>query len=78
LPLSTPVCDDSPQTEVLAAGFTVRLRVTDWVCGEVSESATWKVSEALVSAAVGVPLITPVAGANVSPGGSVPLVKDHV
>ncbi len=39
---------------------------------------TLNVSEAALRAAVGVPLMTPVAGVRVSPAGSVPLVKDQV
>ncbi len=56
----------------------VRVSVTDWVCAGVLESVAMKVSDAALTAAVGVPLMSPVAGARVSPAGSVPLVKDQV
>ena len=46
-------------------------------CGEL-ESVTLNVSGVAVPAAVGVPLITPVAGFNVNPFGSVPEFKDQV
>jgi hypothetical protein len=37
-----------------------------------------KVSDVAVALAVGVPLITPVESASVSPAGSAPLIKDQV
>jgi hypothetical protein len=37
-----------------------------------------KVSDAALTAAVGVPLMIPVAGVRMSPAGNVPLVKDQV
>ena len=39
---------------------------------------TLNVNDAALAVAVGVPLMTPVAGVRVSPAGSVPLVKDQV
>lgn len=44
----------------------------------VVESVAWKVKEALVAEAVGVPLISPVAGFSVNPAGSVPEVSAKV
>ena len=66
-----PVCSGETDT-VMGAEFTVRARATDMLCGEDSESVTWKVSDVAVAVTVGEPLITPVAGASVSPVGSVP------
>ena len=60
------------------AGAIVSVSVLGAVCAGVPLSVTLKVSEALVTGAVGVPLITPVELFNVRPAGSVPLVRDHV
>jgi hypothetical protein len=41
------------------------------------ESATWNVSDALVTAALGVPLTMPVTAFKDKPEGRLPLVMDH-
>ncbi len=53
-------------------GAIVRLNVTFAVCAGEPLSATLKVSEALLTAAVGVPLITPVLAFKDRPAGSAP------
>ena len=62
--------------EVLLA--IVSDRTTDWVCAGVPESVIENPTAALLTAAVGVPEMTPVAAASVRPAGSVPLVSRHV
>lgn len=58
-------------------GATTSERVTDLACAGLDESTTLKVKlEVLL--AVGVPEMTPVAGARLSPEGRAPLVMDQV
>ena len=61
-----------------AAGAIVSVRFTDLVCAGLSASTTLKVSGVAFTAAVGVPVIAPVAASNARPAGSVPAVIDHV
>ena len=60
------------------AGAIVRVRLALAVCEGELESMTLNTRAMLLAAAVGVPLITPVAEFNVNPFGSVPEVIDHV
>ena len=60
-----------------AAGATVSVRVVDWLSAGLLESVTLKVSDTLLAACVGVPVIAPVDGVSTRPAGSVP-VRDHV
>jgi len=53
---------------------TVSDRATAWVCAGVPESVTEKLMDELLTAAVGVPEITPVVAASVKPAGKAPLV----
>ena len=55
----------------------VRVRLTDLLCAGLLESVTINVSAVALAAAVGVPLITPVAAFKVKPAGRVPLVRLH-
>jgi hypothetical protein len=57
---------------------TVRDRPTAWVCAGVPESVTEKLMDAPLTAAVGVPEMTPVAAASVKPAGRAPLVIRQV
>ena len=59
------------------AGATVKVRFTVFVCCGVPESLTWNVRAALLTEAVGVPVIAPVEAFKDKPAGSVPLVMDH-
>jgi hypothetical protein len=56
----------------------VKVRLTDWVCAGLPESITENVSAVALAAAVGVPLISPVAGFKLKPVGSAPDVSDQV
>jgi hypothetical protein len=56
----------------------VSVNTTDWVWAGVPESATEKVIDELLTAAVGVPEMTPVAAAKVRPAGNAPLVIRQV
>jgi hypothetical protein len=60
------------------AGAIVRVRLALAVCEGELESLTLNTTATLLAAAVGVPLITPVAEFNVKPLGSVPEVIDQV
>ena len=55
----------------------VSVRLTDLLCTGMLESVTVNVSAVALAAAVGVPLIAPVAAFKVRPAGSVPLVRLH-
>jgi len=75
------------QTEGLAGVTTIEIRVafdivndriTLRVLGELLESVTLNVSEVLLIAWLGVPLITPVAALNINPLGIIPLTSDHL
>ena len=57
---------------------TVSNNVTDCVCVGVLESVTEKLRDELLTAAVGVPEMTPVAAARVRPAGKAPLVIRQV
>jgi hypothetical protein len=63
-------------TGVLLA--TVIGNTTDWVCAGVPESVTEKLTAELLTAAVGVPEITPVVADRVKPVGRAPLVIRQV
>jgi len=54
------------------------VKIADLLCGGVNASVTVNVSGVALAAAVGVPVIAPVAAFSVSPAGSVPVVNDHV
>ena len=58
---------------VRVAGLTVRANAFDAVCGVPAESCTCKVKFD-VPAAVGVPVIVPLAGFSVRPAGSEPVI----
>jgi hypothetical protein len=63
---------------VIAGGAPIlSVRVADWLWGGLLESVSLKVSDALLTACVGVPVIAPV-DAKESPLGSVPLVSAQV
>jgi hypothetical protein len=51
---------------------------TDLLWTGLPESLTWKVSGVALTAAVGVPLMAPVAAFSDSPAGKVPLVNDQL
>jgi len=57
---------------------TVSDRPTDWVCAGVPESVTEIVTDEPLTAAVGVPEMTPVAAARANPAGRAPLVIRQV
>ncbi len=61
-----------------AAGEKVSVKLTDRVRAGLLESVTLKVSGVLVTGAVGVPVMAPVAAFRVKPAGTVPLVSDQV
>lgn len=60
------------------AGEIVKLRLTDLLCAGLLESVTVNVRALALTPAVGVPPIAPVDAFNVSPAGSVPLVRAQV
>ena len=60
------------------AGVVVRFSDTLPLCAGLPESVTLKVSAAADTAAVGVPVMAPVAVFSDRPAGNVPLVSDHV
>jgi hypothetical protein len=60
-----------------AAATIVSESTAELLCAGCPESVTLKVSDAALTAAVGVPLITPLAD-KLSPAGNVPAVSDHV
>jgi hypothetical protein len=57
---------------------TVTDRTTDWVCAGVPESVTEKLTAALLTAAEGVPEMTPVLADSVKPVGNAPLAIRQV
>jgi hypothetical protein len=65
------------EIETETAGVTVRESVADWFCAGCPASVTLKVRDAALTAAVGVPLMTPL-DERLSPAGSVPVVSDQV
>ena len=62
----------------IVAEAMVIARVADRVCAGLLESFAWNVTESFVTAAVGVPEITPVDAARDSPAGRAPLVIDQL
>jgi hypothetical protein len=83
----TVVLIDPPGEEMLSAlapnvtvkgNTVVRVRLAFAVCGGELESVTLNVSTALLTAAVGMPLISPVDEFSVKPPGNVPEVSVHV
>jgi hypothetical protein len=77
---ATLICPLGRELVVIAnvAGAIVSVRLTVFVCFELSESCTWNVSGVLVTVAVGVPVIVPVDTFKLKPAGTVPFVMDHV
>ena len=61
-----------------AAGLIVSDTVAVLVCTGLLASVTLKVRAVPVTAAVGVPVMTPVEVFNVNPAGNAPLVSDQV
>ena len=53
-------------------------RVAVLVCGDFSESVTWKVSDVLEAAAVGVPLMVPLDAFRDRPAGNAPPTIDQL
>ena len=62
---------------VNVAEAIVKVKFADFVCVGAHESFTWIVSAALLTATVGVPLMTPVEAFNDKPAGNVPEVTLH-
>jgi len=58
--------------------MTVNDNATDWVCAGVPESVTEKLMDELLTAAVGLPEMTPVAAPKLRPAGRAPLVIRQV
>ncbi len=55
----------------------VKLKDCEVDCCGLPESETWMATASALSAVVGVPEMTPVTAASVSPGGNAPLDTDH-
>jgi hypothetical protein len=72
------VTDEMELVEVFETALMESVSATVLVCAGVPESATAKLIEVLVVAAVGVPETTPLVADNDSPAGSVPLATDQV
>jgi hypothetical protein len=74
-----PTCPFGKDVVVITgpAAVTVSESVAELLCAGCPESVTLKVSDAALTTAVGVPLMTPLVD-KLSPAGSVPLVNDHV
>ena len=86
-PVAVSVCEYGAFTEPLASdvvvivrigGAMVNVRLALAVCAGEPESLTLKVSGVALTAAVGVPLISPVDALRAMPLGSVPEVNCHV
>ena len=77
---ATPICPFGSEVVVMLnmAGVVVSVSAAVAFCTGLPESLTLKVSAAPDTAAVGVPLIAPVAVFNDSPPGNAPLASDHV
>ena len=61
-----------------SAGMMVSVRLAFCVSPGLLESVTSKVNARLLTAAVGVPVIAPVAALRFAQDGNVPLMMDHV
>lgn len=72
------VTEETELVDVFATALMESVSATVLVCAGVAESATAKLMEVLVVAAVGVPETTPVLADKDSPAGSVPLATDQV
>jgi hypothetical protein len=77
---AVPTCPFGKDVVVItgaAAATIVSESTAELLCAGCPESVTLKVSDNPLTAAVGVPLMTPLAD-KLSPAGSVPLDNDHV